>query len=152
MTTSISVVDFTSKGFKMGYLYGRLCLIANDNDCDFKTFIDEINDKFEEVVIDLETLKDLLNVFNGEVEIITYKNKEVVVIGRNNIYGVVYLNEKNKVVHMEYEEKEIELILAIEEEKEERKMVCDDCEAGFNAGREYCKSCGFDLNLYNKDL
>ena len=71
------------------------------------------------------------------------------VIGRNNIYGVVYLNEKNKVVHMEYEEKEIELILAIEEE---RKMVCDDCEAGFNAGREYCKSCGFDLNLFNKEL
>ena len=52
---------------------------------------------------------------------------------------------------MEYEEKEIELILTIEEEKEERKMV-DDCEAGFNAGRQYCKSCGFGLNLFNKEL
>jgi len=116
MTITISVVDFTLEGFKMGYLYGRLCLIANDNDCDFKTFIDEINNKFDEVVIDLETLKDLFNVFCGDVEIITYKNKEVVVIGRNNVYGVVYLNEQNKVVHIEYEEKEIELILAIERE------------------------------------
>jgi len=151
MTTNISVVDFTSESFKMGYLYGRLCLIANDNDCDFYTFIDEINNKFDEVVIDLITLKDLFNVFCGDVEIITYKNKNVVVVGRYNLFGVVYLNEKNKVVHMEYEDKEIELILAREEEKEVRKMVCDDCEQGFYIGKDFCKSCGFNLNSFNKD-
>jgi hypothetical protein len=151
MTTTISMVDFTSVVFKMGYLYGRLCLIANDNDCDFNTFIDEINNKFDEVVIDVKTLKDLFNVFCLDVEIITYKNKKVVVVGRDNLFGVVYLNEKNKVVHMEYEDKEIELILTREEEKEEREMRCDDCEKAFYAGKEFCKSCGFDLNSFNKE-
>lgn len=151
MTTTISVVDFTSVAFKMGYLYGRLCLIANDNDCDFYTFIDEINNKFDEVVIDLKTLKDLFDVFCLDVEIITYKNKKVVVVGRDNLFGVVYLNEKNKVVHMEYEDKEIELILTREEEKEKREMGCDDCEKAFYAGKEFCKFCGFDLNSFNKE-
>lgn len=151
MTTTFSVVDFNSESFKMGYLYGRLCLIANDNDCDFHTFIDEINNKFDEVIIDLITLKDLFNVFCGDVEIITYKNQKVVVVGRNNLFGVLYLNEKNKVVHMEFEDKEIELILTREEEKEERKMGCDDCYQGFDDGKDFCKSCGFNLNSFNKE-
>jgi len=149
--TTISVVDFTSESFKMGYLYGRLCLIANDNDCDFNTFIDEINNKFDEVVIDLITLKDLFNVFCADVEIITYKDKNAVVVGRDKLFGVIYLNEKNKVVHMEYEDKEIELILAREEEKEVMGMVCDDCVQSFYAGKEFCKSCGFNLNSFNKE-
>jgi len=149
--TSISVVDFTSESFKMGYLYGRLCLIANDNDCDFNTFIDEINNKFDEVVIDLITLKDLFNVFCADVEIITYKDKNAVVVGRDKLFGVIYLNEKNKVVHMEYEDKEIELILAREEEKEVMGMVCDDCVQSFYAGKEFCKSCGLNLNSFNNE-
>jgi len=146
------MVDFTSESFKMGYLYGRLCLIANDNDCDFYTFIHEINNKFDELVIDLITLKDLFHVFCGDVEIISYKNKNVVVVGRYNLlFGVVYLNEKNKVVHMEYEDKEIESILSIEEEKEVMKMVCDDCKEEFYNGKEFCKYCGFNLNSFNKN-
>ena len=33
---------------------------------------------------------------------------------------------------------------------EERHFGCDKCEYYFNEGKDHCKSCGFDLNIFNK--
>jgi len=41
--------------------------------------------------------------------------------------------------------------LARKEEKEVMGMVCDDCVQSFYAGKEFCKSCGFNLNSFNKE-
>ena len=53
-------------------------------------------------------------------------------------------NEEIEEIWNEHHDEEVDL------EEEERHFGCDKCEYYFNEGKDHCKSCGFDLNIFNK--
>lgn len=105
----MSLINHDSFDFQLGYLFAKLEENAN---LDFDEFICKLNQNKENgSIINIETLKELCNLYCGDVFIIHYKNEEVVVVGEGTYYGVVYLNKINRVAKMEYEDEEIDAIL-----------------------------------------
>jgi hypothetical protein len=111
------MANYNSVDFKIGRLFG---VLGNNEDLDFNTFIYKLNEYKGDLIISIELLEDICNLYCSDVVIINYRNREVVVVGGYfSIIGIVYYCETDKTVkkldYDEYDEEEIEEILYKEE-------------------------------------
>ena len=98
-------INTQSVEFKFGRLLGRL---ENNNDWDFETFIEKVNDYKNNLELDNDMLFDICNLFYGEITIVNYKNRKVVVCLVCDVRDVVYYCKTDKKVkHLDYDDDEI---------------------------------------------
>ena len=98
----------TSTDFKYGYLYGRLAgyYDALHGDLSLDEYVNELNQHCR-TTLDINSLKELCEIFCGEVETTTYNDIPYVIVGdtddRDCFLGIAYL-DKNFVKIVEDEE------------------------------------------------
>ena len=102
-------INTQSVEFKFGRLLGRLeNNLENNNDLDFETFIEKVNDYKNDLELDNDMLFDICNLFYGEITIVNYKNRKVVVGLVYDVRDVVYYCKTDKKVkHLDYDDDEI---------------------------------------------
>ena len=119
--------------FNFGYLCARL---EKNADWQFDDFIYELNSNLEDLNmtnISTKNLEQLCELYCGDVEIIKYKDKKVVVVGEDHINGVVYYCKIDKSVKLldSEDEEAIEEMRNEEirnEEEDLEEYVCYTCE------------------------
>jgi hypothetical protein len=139
------MANYNSVDFKIGRLFGVLC---NNEDLDFNTFIYKLNEYKGDLIISIELLEDICNLYCSDVVIINYRNREIVVVG--SVMGIVYYCETDKTVkkldYDEYDEEELNQLLNKEEDEDD--IYDDDTVEYNNLGLNEED----DIDLYDMDL